>query len=234
MLVLENIEKIYSTGSVSFKALNSVNLEIKKGDFVAIIGPSGSGKSTLMNIIGCLDKASNGHYRLNNKDVHTLNDDELSRFRNLQIGFVFQSFNLLPKLSTLDNVALPMVYAGYGPKERKEMAKKALDIVGLGDKLSNKPTELSGGQKQRVAIARALALNPGIILADEPTGNLDSTTTMEIMDLFRNLNNKGHTIIMITHEPDVAEMTKRIITIKDGQILDDRQNSSQERNEPCS
>jgi len=224
MLVLENIEKVYKTGDISFKALNGVSLRIEKGDFVSIIGPSGSGKSTLMNIVGCLDKTTSGSYLLNGEDVNTLDDDELSRFRNVQIGFVFQSFNLLPKLSTLDNVALPMVYAGYDPGERRELAEKALAVVGLADKLSNKPTELSGGQKQRVAVARALAMNPGIILADEPTGNLDSKTTMEIMTLFQSLNDKGHTIILITHEPEVAELTNRVVTIKDGQIVEDVRN----------
>jgi putative ABC transport system ATP-binding protein len=229
MLELKNIEKMYETGSVSFKALRGVDLKIDKGDFVSIIGPSGSGKSTLMNIIGCLDKSTSGTYFLDGKDVQSLNDDELSRFRNVQIGFVFQSFNLLPKLSTLDNVALPMVYAGYSPKERKELAMNSLKVVGLGDKHSNKPTELSGGQKQRVAIARALAMDPGILLADEPTGNLDSKTTAEIMALFQALNDKGHTIVMITHEPEVAELTKRVVTISDGQIVGDKRNDLDER-----
>jgi putative ABC transport system ATP-binding protein len=229
MLELKNIEKMYETGSVSFKALRGVDLKIDKGDFVSIIGPSGSGKSTLMNIIGCLDKSTSGTYFLDGKDVQSLNDDELSRFRNVQIGFVFQSFNLLPKLSTFDNVALPMVYAGYSPKERKELAMNSLKVVGLGDKHSNKPTELSGGQKQRVAIARALAMDPGILLADEPTGNLDSKTTAEIMALFQALNDKGHTIVMITHEPEVAELTKRVVTISDGQIVGDKRNDLDER-----
>lgn len=224
MLELKNIEKIYETGTISFKALKGVDLKINQGDFVSIIGPSGSGKSTLMNIIGCLDKSTSGSYYLKGKDVQGLNDDDLSKFRNTQIGFIFQSFNLLPKLSALDNVALPMVYAAYTPKRRKELAQKSLEIVGLGDKNHNKPTELSGGQKQRVAIARALAMDPGILLADEPTGNLDSKTTIEIMSLFRKLNDKGHTIVMITHEPEVAALTKRVVTISDGEIIGDIRN----------
>jgi len=221
MLILKNITKTYQTGAISFTALNDVSLKIDSGDFVSIIGPSGSGKSTMMNILGCLDRATSGTYILDGQDVDTQADAQLSQFRNKKIGFVFQSFNLLPKLSNLDNVELPMVYARMDSEKRRSLALKALEKVGLQGKELNKPTEISGGQKQRVAIARALAINPGIILADEPTGNLDSKTTMEIMRIFQSLNAEGHTIIMITHEPEIAELTNRVITINDGQITDD-------------
>jgi len=221
MLILKNIEKIYQTGAITFKALNGVNLEVDSGDFVSIIGPSGSGKSTMMNILGCLDRATAGTYILDGHDVAEQADSQLSQFRNKKIGFVFQSFNLLPKLSTLENVELPMVYARYDGAERRKLALKALDKVGLKGKENNKPTEISGGQKQRVAIARALAMNPGIILADEPTGNLDSKTTIEIMKIFQDLNAEGHTIVMITHEAEIAELTNRVVTINDGQITND-------------
>lgn len=221
MLKLKNIEKVYNTGAISFKALDNVSLEVEAGDFVSIIGPSGSGKSTLMNILGCLDRATSGTYILDDQDVAEQTDATISQFRNKKIGFVFQSFNLLPKLSTLENVELPMVYAAYDSKTRLKLALSALEKVGLKGKESNKPTEISGGQKQRVAIARALAMNPGIILADEPTGNLDSKTTKEIMDIFTALNKEGHTIVMITHEPEIAELTNRVITINDGQITND-------------
>lgn len=221
MLVLKNIEKVYNTGSISFKALNGVDLQVNKGDFVSIIGPSGSGKSTMMNILGCLDRASSGTYLLDGQDVSEQTDATISQFRNQKIGFVFQSFNLLPKLSTLENVELPMVYAGYDTNKRRKLALEALEKVGLKGKEANKPTEISGGQKQRVAIARALAMNPGIILADEPTGNLDSKTTQEIMHIFQALNAEGHTIVMITHEPEIAELTNRVVTINDGMITKD-------------
>jgi len=221
MLILKNIEKTYQTGAITFKALNGVNLEVESGDFVSIIGPSGSGKSTMMNILGCLDRATAGTYILDGHDVAEQADSQLSQFRNKKIGFVFQSFNLLPKLSTLENVELPMVYARYDGAERRKLALKALEKVGLKGKENNKPTEISGGQKQRVAIARALAMNPGIILADEPTGNLDSKTTIEIMKIFQDLNAEGHTIVMITHEAEIAELTNRVVTINDGQITND-------------
>jgi len=221
MLILKNIEKTYQTGAITFKALNGVNLEVESGDFVSIIGPSGSGKSTMMNILGCLDRATAGTYILDGHDVAEQADSQLSQFRNKKIGFVFQSFNLLPKLSTLENVELPMVYARYDGAERRKLALKALEKVGLKGKENNKPTEISGGQKQRVAIARALAMNPGIILADEPTGNLDSKTTIEIMKIFQDLNAEGHTIVIITHEAEIAELTNRVVTINDGQITND-------------
>ncbi len=221
MLTLKNIDKIYNTGAISFKALDKVSLQVEEGDFVSIIGPSGSGKSTMMNILGCLDRATSGTYMLDGQYVSEQTDSTISQFRNKKIGFVFQSFNLLPKLSTLENVELPMVYAGYDTKSRRQLAMTALEKVGLKGKEANKPTEISGGQKQRVAIARALAMNPGIILADEPTGNLDSKTTKEIMDIFSTLNAEGHTIVMITHEPEIAELTNRVVTINDGQITND-------------
>jgi len=221
MLILKNIDKIYNTGSISFKALNKVDLQVDSGDFVSIIGPSGSGKSTMMNILGCLDRATSGTYILDGHDVSEQTDATISQFRNKKIGFVFQSFNLLPKLSTLENVELPMVYAGFDSKSRRKLALSALEKVGLKGKEANKPTEISGGQKQRVAIARALAMNPGIILADEPTGNLDSKTTSEIMGIFQSLNAEGHTIVMITHEPEIAQLTNRVVTINDGEITND-------------
>ncbi len=221
MLILKNIEKVYQTGSITFKALSGVDLEVEAGDFVSIIGPSGSGKSTMMNILGCLDRATAGTYILDGQDVAEQADAQLSQFRNKKIGFVFQSFNLLPKLSNLENVELPMVYARTEAIERRRLALLALKKVGLEGKEKNKPTEISGGQKQRVAIARALAMNPGIILADEPTGNLDSKTTLEIMKIFQDLNADGHTIIMITHEPEIAELTNRVVTINDGLITND-------------
>ncbi len=221
MLRLKGIEKTYQTGTLSFKALRGVDLVVEEGDFVSIIGPSGSGKSTMMNILGCLDRATAGTYIVDGEDVAKQPDAKLSQFRNRKIGFVFQAFNLLPKLSNLANVELPMVYAKVDASKRKAMALRALEKVGLKGKEMNKPTEISGGQKQRVAIARALAMNPGIILADEPTGNLDSSTTMEIMRIFQDLNREGHTIVMITHEPEIAEMTNRVVTIRDGLITDD-------------
>ena len=225
MIKVSHISKIYYSGESSIqtqietKALDDVSFEIKRGEFVAIMGPSGSGKSTLMHILGALDKPTKGTYILDGENVEDLNDDQLADIRNKKIGFVFQSFNLLPRTSALDNVMLPLSYAGVKKMRRSEIAEKYLKMVGLEDRLNNHPNQLSGGQQQRVAIARSLVNNPAIILADEPTGNIASNQAEEIMDIFRKLNNEGHTIIMITHEPDIAEHAKRIIHVKDGRII---------------
>lgn len=221
IIQIENLTKIYDTGKIQVKALANVNLNVNKNEYVAIMGASGSGKSTLMNIIGCLDRMTSGSYVLDRKDVSKLNDHQLAEIRNKKIGFVFQSFNLLPRLTALKNVELPMIYAGIPSSKRIEMAKTALDKVGLKDRMNHKPNELSGGQNQRVAIARALVNNPAIILADEPTGNLDSKSSIEIMDIFKNLNDEGVTIVMVTHEPDLAALTKRNVVFKDGVIIKD-------------
>ncbi|MEP2773464.1 MAG: ABC transporter ATP-binding protein [Fulvivirga sp.] len=215
------ISKIYKMGTQTVEALKSISIEINKGEYVAFMGPSGSGKSTLMNIIGCLDTPTNGRYVLNNHDVSDLTENELAEIRNKEIGFVFQTFNLLPRASALENVALPLIYAGYGKSDREEMALKTLSNVGLGDRAHHKPNELSGGQRQRVAIARALVNNPSIILADEPTGNLDSKTSYDIMDLFQKLHDAGNTIIMVTHEDDIAHYAHRIIRLRDGLVETD-------------
>ncbi len=215
------ISKIYKMGTQTVEALKSISIEIKKGEYVAFMGPSGSGKSTLMNIIGCLDTPTNGRYVLNDHDVSDLTENELAEIRNKEIGFVFQTFNLLPRASALENVALPLIYAGYGKSDREEMALEALTNVGLGDRAHHKPNELSGGQRQRVAIARALVNNPSIILADEPTGNLDSKTSYDIMDLFQKLHDAGNTIIMVTHEDDIAHYAHRIIRLRDGLVETD-------------
>jgi putative ABC transport system ATP-binding protein len=225
MIKLEKIVKTYITGEITFTALKGVDLTIESKEFTSIIGSSGSGKSTLMNIIGALDSASSGKYYLDGIDVSMMNQDELSEVRNKKIGFVFQSFNLLPKLSAIENVELPMVYAGIHAKERRERAMQALEMVSLTDKLKNKPTEMSGGQKQRVAIARAIVNMPKILLADEPTGNLDSQSEKDIMGIFRQLNKMGTTIVMVTHEPEIAANSKRIVTVKDGNIISDKINS---------
>jgi len=222
MIRLENLVKVYSTGKIEFEALKDVNIEVKKGEYMAIVGPSGSGKSTLMNILGCLDRPTKGKYFLKDVDVSSLNDDELARIRNREIGFVFQAFNLLPRLSALENVELPLIYAGISYSKRIKMAKEALDKVGLSDRLHHKPNELSGGQKQRVAIARAIVLNPSIIMADEPTGNLDTQSSIEVMKIFQSLNDDGATIIMVTHERDIAQHTKREVRIRDGRIVEDK------------
>ena len=216
-----NLKKEYTTGVSSVKALDGINLSIQKNDFVSIMGPSGSGKTTLMNIIGCLDSPTSGTYKLNDKLVSDLNDDELAKIRNKEIGFVFQSFHLLARNTALDNVMLPLKYAGVGRSDALEMSKKALDQVGLSDRSSHTPAELSGGQQQRVAIARALVNRPSILFADEPTGNLDSKTGADVMNLFKELNDLGQTIILITHEDSIAQQSKRIITIMDGLIKSD-------------
>lgn len=221
IIKIENLKKVYDTGLIKFEALKCVNFSIEQGEFVAIMGQSGSGKSTLMNIIGCLDVATEGKYFLGGEDISLYKENELNKVRNKEIGFVFQSFNLLPKLNVLMNVELPMIYGGVKPAERKERAMKFLKMVGLEDKWKNRPNELSGGQKQRVAIARALTNNPKILLADEPTGNLDSHSEKEIMDIFKRLNKEGTTIIMVTHEPEIAHYASRVINFRDGDILHD-------------
>lgn len=217
--MLKHISKVYQTDQeLSFQALKDVNLKIDKGDFVAIIGPSGSGKSTLMNILGLLDSPTSGSYELDGKDVARLGENTLAEIRNKKIGFVFQAFNLLPRTSSLDNVLLPLVYSGVSQSERVRRAQDALRLVGLGDKLLSTPNQLSGGQQQRVAIARALVTNPEVILADEPTGNLDSKNSIEIINLFKDLNKNGRTVVLITHEPSIAHRAKRIIRVKDGKV----------------
>ena len=224
IITTENISRIYEMGGETIYALKSVSISINKGEYVAFMGPSGSGKSTLMNIIGCLDTPSGGRYVLNGKDVSNMSEDELAEVRNKEIGFVFQTFNLLPRASALENVALPLIYSGIGKDERNERAAKALKDVGLLDRAKHKPNELSGGQRQRVAIARALINRPSIILADEPTGNLDTKTSYEIMALFVKLHELGNTIIMVTHEEDIARHAHRIISLRDGLVEADIKN----------
>lgn len=218
LIKIEKINKIHYLGENTLHVLQDIDLDIKLGEFTAIIGPSGSGKSTLMNILGCLDRPTSGKYYLHGEDVSNLTDDQLAEVRNKRIGFVFQSFNLLPRISAQENVALPLIYAGVDTKERMERAADLLKLVGLGDRMHHKPNELSGGQRQRVAIARALINNPSIIMADEPTGNLDSKSSVEIMAIFRELNAKDKTVILVTHDPEIAEQAKRIITVRDGRI----------------
>lgn len=224
MIEIKNLNKYYINGEMKLHALKNINFSIEKGEFVAIMGSSGSGKSTMMNILGCLDHTFDGTYILDKIDISKLKDEELSKIRNQKIGFVFQSFNLLSKLSALENVELPLVYAGVHHKERVDKAKAVLEKVGLSDRLNHKPNELSGGQRQRVAIARALVNEPAIILADEPTGNLDSTSEKEILELFKELNNQGKTIVIVTHEPEVGKSCKRVIRFKDGEIIGDVKN----------
>lgn len=223
MIRTENLKKYYNMGDNTVKALDGVSLNISRGSFVAIVGPSGSGKSTLMNILGCLDVPTSGRYYLDGVEVSSMNDNQLARIRNEKIGFVFQGFNLVSKLTALENVELPLIYAGIGGRKRARLAKEALESVGLGNRLDHMPTELSGGQQQRVAIARALVTNPPLILADEPTGNLDSHSGQEIIDIFKNLHSLGNTIVLITHDDHVAMQAKRVIRILDGTIVDDRE-----------
>ncbi len=227
MIHVSKVRKVYKIEDIETVALDSVSFDIKKGEFVAIMGPSGSGKSTLMHILGALDKPTSGSYVLDGEEVANLSEDELADIRNRKIGFIFQAFNLLPRISALKNVMLPMRYAGIPQNVRLERAKKYLEMVGLGDRLLHTSSQLSGGQQQRVAIARGLAMNPSILLADEPTGNIASAQAEEIMAIFQEANLQNHTIVMITHEPDIAAHAKRIITIKDGKIVSDEVNKKQ-------
>lgn len=225
VLLIKQITKFYELGEITIKALNGVDLTIHKNEYVALMGPSGSGKSTLMNIMGCLDSPTAGDYILNGENVANLFDHELAKIRNKEIGFVFQTFNLLPRLTATANVALPLVYSGMSRNQRLDRADDMLEAVGLGDRLDHKPNELSGGQRQRVAIARALINNPSIILADEPTGNLDTKTSYEIMGILDDIHQKGNTVILVTHEEDIAQHAQRIIRMRDGKIESDQKNS---------
>ena len=226
LISIEDLTKIYQVGTQEVRALNGVSLTIGKNEYVAIMGPSGSGKSTLMNILGCLDTPTSGRYVLNDIDVSEMGDNELAEVRNKQIGFVFQSFNLLPRYTALDNVCLPLIYAGVGKQQRMEHALKALESVDLVNRQDHKPNELSGGQRQRVAVARALVNDPAIILADEPTGNLDTKTSIDIMNLFEIIYEKGNTIIVVTHEEDIARHARRIIRLRDGLVESDKENTN--------
>jgi putative ABC transport system ATP-binding protein len=226
VIEIENIARHFYIGNETIKALKKIDISIEKNEFVALMGQSGSGKSTLMNILGCLDTPTNGNYHLADKNVSLLNDNSLADIRNKEIGFVFQSFNLLPKSTALDNVMLPLIYSGFNKKERRQKALVALEKVNLSDRVNHRPNELSGGQRQRVAVARALVNNPSIILADEPTGNLDSATSAEIMALFQNIHKNGNTIIIVTHEEGIAQYAHRIIRLKDGEIESDKVNKS--------
>lgn len=234
IIKVSHLSKVYKTDLLETVAVNDVSFEIKRGEFVAIMGPSGSGKSTLMHMLGALDKATSGEYLLDGESVENLNDDELSDIRNRKIGFVFQAFNLLPRTTTLKNVMLPMAYGGIEKEKREEIAEKYLKMVGLGDRLHHTSNQISGGQQQRVAIARSLVMDPALIMADEPTGNIASSQAEEVMMIFQKLNDEGRTIVMITHEPDIAEHAKRIIVIKDGKIVADtinKQKRIKEKNE---
>ncbi len=224
VIEINNLRKTYVMGTEEVHALQSVSLDIMENEYVALMGPSGSGKSTLMNLLGCLDTPTSGQYFLNKEDVSSMDDSELAEIRNRQIGFIFQTFNLLPKLSSLENVALPLVYSGMSKSDRLDIAYETLANVGLGDRVDHRPNELSGGQRQRVAIARALVNKPAIILADEPTGNLDTKTSIEIMSIFEEIQEKGNTIIVVTHEPDIAEHAHRIVRLRDGLIESDMKN----------
>jgi len=226
IITTSSLKKTYIMGLEKVHALKSVSVDINKNEYVALMGPSGSGKSTLMNLLGCLDSPTSGSYFLNSTDVSNMTDSELAEVRNKEIGFVFQTFNLLPRLSSLDNVALPLVYSGMSKKARNDRAREVLTTVGLGDRVEHKPNELSGGQRQRVAIARALVNNPAIILADEPTGNLDTKTSIEIMEIFEKIHDAGNTIIIVTHEPDIAEHAHRIIRLRDGLVEVDEANAN--------
>jgi putative ABC transport system ATP-binding protein len=223
---IRKLVRNFKLGSETIQVLKSIDLTVKRGEYVALMGPSGSGKSTLMNILGCLDTPTSGEYYLNNREVARLSDNDLADIRNKEIGFIFQTFNLLPRSTALDNVILPLIYAGKKTQEREELAKKALGQVGLTDRMTHKPNELSGGQRQRVAIARALVNNPSILLADEPTGNLDTKTSIEIMGLLHDIHNKGNTIIIVTHEEDIAQHAHRIIRLRDGVIESDELNKN--------
>jgi len=229
MIKVSHISKIYKTGEVEVKALDNVSFEVKKGEFLAIMGPSGSGKSTLMHLLGALDKPTKGNYFLDGENVGKLDDDELAEIRNKKIGFVFQAYNLLPRTTALKNVMVPMIYGDVSKEERTKKAKKYLQMVGLGDRLYHSSSQLSGGEQQRVAIARALAMNPSIILADEPTGNIDTKQAEEIMEIFQDLNKQGHTIVMITHEKEIAEYAKRTIHLRDGWIAEDNKNNKNQK-----
>lgn len=221
VIQLDNLIRNFKLGAEEVKVLRGITLSIERNDFVALMGPSGSGKSTLMNLIGCLDTPTSGHYYLNGLDVSEMNDNQLADVRNKEIGFVFQSFNLLPRSTALENVALPLVYAGYSSTDRIRMSTETLESVGLGDRMRHRPNQLSGGQRQRVAVARALVNKPSIILADEPTGNLDSKTSLEIMDLLKDIHEKGNTVILVTHEEDIAKYAHRVIRLIDGQVASD-------------
>ena len=227
MIKISHIFKIYKTGEIEVKALDDVSFEVKKGEFVAIMGPSGSGKSTLMHLLGALDKPTKGNYFLGGDDVGKLDDDELAEIRNKKVGFVFQAYNLLPRTTALKNVMVPMIYGDVPREERTKKARKYLEMVGLGDRLYHTSSQLSGGEQQRVAIARALSMNPSILLADEPTGNIATKQAVEIMEIFQDLNEQGHTIVMITHEKEIAEYAKRIIHLRDGRIVKDKGNGNQ-------
>jgi len=224
LITIRGLHRVYQVGSEQVHALNGVDLDIAKGEYVAIMGPSGSGKTTLMNILGCLDTPTSGSYQLKNEEIGTMSDDGLARIRNQEIGFVFQTFNLLPRADALHNVELPLVYAGVRHEERRRRAREALTLVGLGDRMKHRPNELSGGQRQRVAIARALVNKPSIILADEPTGNLDTATGEEIMAAFARIWQQGNTVILVTHEPDVAAHARRVVRMRDGKIESDQMN----------
>lgn len=226
LISIKNLKKTYIIGEEVIEALKDVSLSISKNEYVALMGPSGSGKSTLMNMLGCLDSPSSGEYILNGLSVARMSDNQLAQVRNKEIGFVFQTFNLLPRATTLENVALPLVYAGFSKADREKRAKEVLESVGLGNRMNHKPNELSGGQRQRVAVARALVNKPAIILADEPTGNLDSKTSVEIMGLFEEIHKNGNTIILVTHEEDIALHAHRIVRLKDGLVESDRQNTN--------
>lgn len=227
VIELKDIVKSYQMGDTIVYALNHVTVNFEKGKFTSIVGPSGSGKSTMMNILGCLDRPTSGEYILEGKNIANYTDDELAHTRNQKIGFVFQSFNLLNRLTAVENVALPLIYAGVNLEERTKRAEKALTNVGLGTRMYHKPNEMSGGQRQRVAIARALINNPAIIMADEPTGNLDTKSTLEIIDIFEKLNHEGKTVIMVTHEPELAAMTQRILVMRDGKLTEEKEGGGQ-------